>query len=155
MYIVDTGIFYSLGSYFPLRFPTFWSHIDKLIAEGKFWSTREVRREIEHNCPFEHVSEWVKFHHEIFRVPTVEEQKVVREMFKAQKGRDLVRRNNILKGLPVADPFVIAAAKISGGKVITRESFKAGGARIPTICKDLGVECINLEDFLTAEGIRF
>ena len=60
-----------------------------------------------------------------------------------------------LKGRPVADPFVIATAKNSGGRVVTLESPTAGGARIPAACIDFGVECIDLEQFLEREGLRF
>ena len=61
----------------------------------------------------------------------------------------------MLKGLPVADPFVIAAAKVHGGCVITDESFKKGAARIPTICTEFEVECINIEQFLNRENLKF
>ena len=59
------------------------------------------------------------------------------------------------KGLPVADPFVVAAAKVHQASVVTREAFKSGGARIPTVCQEFGVECLNVEQFLTRERLKY
>ncbi len=61
----------------------------------------------------------------------------------------------MLKGIPVADPFIIAAAKVHKGCVVTQESLKLGGARIPTVCADLKVECIDLEKFLEQEQLKY
>jgi len=66
----------------------------------------------------------------------------------------LVRRSHILKGLPVADPFIVAAAKVYNCLVVTQESFKKGGARIPTVCEKFEVEYINIEGFLELEDIE-
>ena len=87
--------------------------------------------------------------------PKEAEEGVVSELFKQEKYRGFVKRQNILKGLPVADPFIVAAGKITNGIVVTMETLKTGGARIPTICKELDVECIDLETFLEREGVKY
>jgi len=61
----------------------------------------------------------------------------------------------MLMGWPVADPFIIAAASVHECTVVTEEKFKADGARIPTVCKEFGVDCINVEGFLERERLRF
>jgi hypothetical protein len=38
-----------------------------------------------------------------------------------------------LCGSPVADPFVIACAKVSNGAVVTQEVKKEGGLKIPNV----------------------
>jgi len=148
IYIFDTNVFYSLGYYYPARFPTIWGKIDELASLGILRSVKEVRREIETNCHSAHIREWVNSHHYIFFIPCDAELKIVADIFTKEQYRGLVKRNNLLKGLPVADPFIAAAAKIYCGCVVTQESLKLGGARIPTLCKDLNVECIDLEQFL-------
>jgi hypothetical protein len=97
----------------------------------------------------------VKKHHQLFLPPNEEESKVVAEIFKKEQYRNLVRREKLLKGIPVADPFIIAAAKVHKGCVVTQESLKPGGARIPTVCADLKVECIDLEKFLEREQLKY
>ena len=114
-----------------------------------------MRREIETNCPYPHVEAWVKSHKRIFKPPKEAEETFVLELFKEEQNRGLVKRKNILKGLPVADPFIIASAKVNAGIVVTMEAHKVGGARIPTICRKLDVECIDLETFLEREGVEY
>lgn len=156
MYILDTNVFTAMGHFFPSRFPTIWSKVEELVPSKVLRSVKEVRREIEVNCPFEHIETWVKKHHEIFLPPTEEESKIVAEIFKKEQYRGLVRRDKMLKGLPVADPFIIAAAKANrNGCVITQESLKPGGARIPTICADMKIACIDLELFLEQQNLKY
>jgi hypothetical protein len=99
--------------------------------------------------------EWVDQHRGIFLIPTNEECQIVSEIFKKNQYLGFVKRKNILKGMPVADPFIIAAAKVRGSCVVTQESNKSKGARIPTACRDFDVECIDLESFLEREELEY
>lgn len=155
MYIFDKNVFITLGNYYPSRFPTIWTRIDELADNGTLRSVREVRREIESNCPFEHIAEWVRQNHQVFMTPTVSEYAIVADIFSKKQYQGLVRRNNIIKGLPVADPFIVAAGKFYGAYVVTQESLKSGGARIPTLCQELQVKCIDLEDFLEQQNLIY
>ena len=155
IYIFDTNALRSLGYYYPNRFPTIWKKIDELTEIGLLRSVKEGQREIESNCPFKHIRDWVKKHHYIFIKPTEEESKIISEIFKKEQFRGLVRKTSIIKGLPVADPFIIAAAKVYFACVITQESLKPGGARIPTLCKELDIDCRDLEGFLELEGLKY
>ena len=62
-----------------------------------------------------------------------------------------------LHGTPVADPFVIACAKIRQGTVVTEERLKPHAAKIPNVCQHPGVSvpCIDLEDFMQKQGWSF
>jgi hypothetical protein len=155
VYIFDTNVFRSLGYYYPNRFPTIWKRINELSEIGLIRSVREAQREIELNCPFKHILDWVSEHHSIFMKPSDEELKIVAEIFKKNQFRGLIRKSNILKGLPVADPFIVAAAKVYCACVITQESLKAGGARIPTLCNELDIDCNDLEGFLELENLEY
>jgi hypothetical protein len=154
MYIVDTNVFLSLGNYYPKRFPTIWGRINDLADNGILKSVREVKNEIEHNCQHEHIAEWVKNHHAVFLIPTEAELMIIRDFLQIEQYRELVKRQNILKGLPVADPFIIAAGKFYKACVVTQESLKTG-ARIPNLCKELDISCINLEGFLELENLIY
>lgn len=69
--------------------------------------------------------------------------------------QQLVEKKKILKGGPVADPFVIAKAKVEGAILVTEEAFKENAAKIPNVCEYFKVEYINLEDFMQREGWQF
>jgi hypothetical protein len=154
MYIFDKNVFIALGHYYPKRFPTIWGRINELVGNGTLRSVREVRREIEINCPFKHISEWVKNNGDIFMTPTEAELTIVRDIFKNAGYRGLVRKQNIIKGLPVADPFIVAAGKFYEACVVTQESLKSG-ARIPYVCSEMDIQCKDLEGFLEQEELMY
>ncbi len=58
------------------------------------------------------------------------------------------------KGRDPADPFVIAIAKIKNYKVVTNESFtnKLVAPNIPDVCKDMGIDSINILQLIEDEG---
>ena len=155
MYIFDKNVFISLGHYYPGRFPTIWGRVNELADNGNLRSVREVRKEIETNCPFRNIAQWAQDHSHIFMIPTEMELVIVREIFTSEQYRGLVRRQNIIRGLPVADPFIVAAGKIYSALVVTQESPLIGAARIPTICQELQVRCTNLEGFLEEEALMY
>ena len=75
-------------------------------------------------------------------------------MMTIEENRNLIKKNNILKGLPVADPFILAVAKIRNAIVVTQEADKSG-ARIPNICKKNEIECISLQKFFNKENVKY
>lgn len=87
----------------------------------------------------------------IFLMPTENEIRIVIEIMNNPEYRGLIARKKIRNGDPVADPFLIAAAKDKNALLVTQE--KDEGIRIPRVCRDLGVQCINQESFLDIEGL--
>lgn len=67
----------------------------------------------------------------------------------------MIRNKERLQGKPVADPFVIARAKVLNCQVVTTEVFRDNSAKIPNVCKYFSVQCINLEKFMEQEGWTF
>ncbi len=154
MYIIDTSSFLVLGHYYPDSFPSVWQHINSLVQKEKLCSVKEAKRELEINFHTEHLEEWVKSNSKIFKPPSVDEMLIVSEIFSNPTFQDLIKKNNLLKGKPVADPFIVAAAKYKTGKVVTEEKYKRHAARIPNVCEKLDVDCINIQEFLKQEKIK-
>jgi hypothetical protein len=156
IYVFDTNVFLTLGHYYPRRFPTIWERIDRLATAGELISVREVRNELEYVCSFEHINNWVQVHRHIFRIASALECQIVAEIFQRKQYLGLVRRKSILKGSPVADPFVIASAKSHRrGCVVTQEENRPDGARIPVVCNQLEVRWLNLEGFLEEQDLEY
>jgi hypothetical protein len=155
MYVFDMNVFLTLGHYYPSRFPSLWERIDTLVQDEKLFSVKEVKNELEVNCHFDHIEKWILKNRHIFKTPTEKEYKIVAEIFKNTNYQGLVKRQNILKGLPVADPFIIAFAKVHNATVVTQEKYKENGARVPTICKEINIKYINVEQFLEEENLQF
>lgn len=60
-----------------------------------------------------------------------------------------------LRGTPVADPFVIAAANVKTGVVVTEERLKPNAAKIPNVCQHFKIPCTNLEGFMSQQSWSF
>ncbi len=155
IYVFDTSSLSRLKHFFPAIFKTIWTGLDALVADGSLISTREVLNEIERGEADPHVNQWLKARKQIFTIPTADELRFVATIFQVAHFQALIGQKQSLTGTPVADPFVIACAKIRQGTVVTEERLKPNAAKIPNVCAHFGVPCINLEEFMQAQGWSF
>lgn len=154
IYVFDTNIFRELEGYYPDIFTTFWELFQAEVDKGDIVSVREVWRELE-ACPETSVIEWAKTNSEIFRPPTPAEAAFVGEIFAVPHFGQLISAKAQTTGQPVADPFLIAAAKIYVGTVVTQERLKPNAAKIPNVCEHFRIPCITLEGFLKSKRWSF
>jgi len=91
---------------------------------------------------------------ELARASTAETE-FIAEIFRVSHFRDLVSERQRLKGSVVADPFVIACARVQEGCVVTEEAFKPDAAGIPNVCQYFGIDCTNFEGFLNHMGWEY
>lgn len=156
IYVFDNNSMRVISHYYPERFPTFWRQFDAAVAESSVFSVREVYNElINWGAAQEWFLRWLKRHRSMFVVPEPKETLFVAEIFKVPHFQALVGGTQQLKGQPVADPFLIACAKVRGGTVVTEEGKKLNAAKIPNVCEHFEVPCTNVEGFLTASGWQF
>lgn len=155
IYILDTNSFEVVGNYFPGRFPTFWERFEAAVADNTVRSVREVYNEVQERARKEWLRDWARQNRSIFRQPTPKETEFVAEIFRVAHFRQLVGTRQRLRGKPVADPFLIAAAKVQDGCVVTEESFRPNAARIPNVCEHFGIKCTNFEGFLERNDWAF
>ena len=155
IYVFDSSPLIVLFRHYYLdRFPSLWENFDALVLEHRIISVREVRKELEGHG--DRLSDWVKDHRELFPTPTADELNFVAEIFKVTHFQTLVKKREQLQGKPVADPFVIAKAKIQEeGCVVTQEVKKPNAAKIPNVCEHFDIPCLNLEAFMENEKWRF
>lgn len=120
IYVFDTSSFVVLKNFYPSRFPSVWSGMDRLIEAQRLVSVREVLKELDSYNDQDFIQEWEKAHKPLFLTPGKEELLMVSKIFQVEHFKALISRQNILKGTPVADPFVIAAAHVKKGIVVTQ-----------------------------------
>lgn len=154
-YIFDSGpLIDFFRHYYPARFPSLWEKFHILVSEGKLISVKEVYNEISsREDALVHWAEAKK--DELFSPSTAKELLFVSEIFQIRHFQAMIRKQERLQGKPVADPFVIARAKILDCQVVTTEVFKDNAAGIPNVCKHFSIPCIDLEDFMLQEGWTF
>ncbi|GHT00216.1 hypothetical protein AGMMS50276_25450 [Synergistales bacterium] len=157
IYIFDTNSFRELEHFYPEIFVSVWDELDKLAEKGIFLSTREVWREMERGDLSPHLEQWLKEKgiNKIFTTPSPEETQFITTIFSVKHFRALIGEKQLLRGTPVADPFVIACAKIKNGTVVTEEKYKPNAAKIPNVCKHFDIPCINLEQLMQQQGWKF
>lgn len=154
-YVFDTNSLSRLKHYYPNVFKSVWAGLDGLVAGGDLISTREVWNEMQLGAPNPHVQAWLNTNKHIFQVPQAAELQVVAQILAIPHFQALIGMKQQLNGTPVADPFVIALAKSSGGTVVTEEELKPNAAKVPNVCLHLGVPCMNLEEFMQVQGWSF
>ena len=154
-YFFDTNSFIVISHYFPERFPSFWERFDRLVAQGRILSCREVLNELSSHATRPHQLAWIKANRKIFLAPSLAEQDFVREIFSIAHFQNLIGERQRATGKPVADPFIIAAARVANGCVVTEEARKENAAKIPNVCEHFGIPWMNIEGFMEKEGWKF
>lgn len=155
-YIFDTSSFNKMKHYYPAIFETVWSHLDSLVSSGLLISTKEVWTEVNNGSPTPHLIEWLNDRkNQIFTTPNREELLFVAEIFKVKHFQTLIGNTQKLRGTPVADPFLIACAKIHNGILITEESYKHNSSKIPNVCEYFDVEYMNFEELMLEQKWKF
>ena len=153
-YVFDTNSVSVLKNYYPDQFPTFWQRFHAAIVAGRVVSCREVFNELK-GLQKGWLVEWAENNKVMFRTPNDDETTFVGEIFKVPHFQTLVGEEQQLRGKPVADPFVVAAARVCFGCVVTEESLKPNAAKVPNVCQHFGINCTNVEGFLKHSGWTF
>lgn len=155
IYVFDTSSFVDLKYFYPSTFTTLWSNLDSMIASGTILSVSESYNELLNYNDVDYIQNWAKKNKSIFLKPTNAELQFVGKIFTVPHFQYLIGNQAMLKGTPVADPFVIASAKVKNGTVVTQEKHKPNAAKIPNVCQHFKIACINLEAFMSNQGWRF
>jgi hypothetical protein len=155
IYVFDTSSFSPLKHFYPDVFVSMWSGLDDLYQAKQLISTREAWKELERGNPDQHVNKWLKPRKDLFLTPTTAEMQFVAEIFSIPHFHKLIGDKQRLNGWPVADPFVIACAKIYGGTLVTEEQAKPNSPKIPNVCNHFKIPCINLNTFMQQQGWSF
>jgi len=159
-YVIDTSSLIDLNYRYPVDvFPGIWKNLEKLIANELLLSPKEVLKEIKD----ESLKEWTKKQKKLFRELDELQVQIVQEILK--KYPSLAKPD---KDGPQADPFVIALAvslekdpqktlikTIKKRIIVTEERLKGSKEKIPFVCKDYDIDCINVIELFRTEGWKF
>lgn len=156
-YVVDTSSFIDLFQYYDRGvFPSLWQEFEELVDRRMLVSVIQVKEELRREKHGDQASKWVwqPSVRELFTSPTVEEMVFLRSELASSKFRDAVPQH-LRSTNEKADIYLIARARVSGSIVVTEERYKPQGTKIPTICKDFNIDCMNLLGMMQRENWRF
>lgn len=150
-YCFDTSVLIECWSrsYPPDVFPGLWVKLDELITQQQVLCPDEVRVELARQE--DELAKWINARPHMF-VP-------LDDAIQRATSNVLARHSLLMKASKNrngADPFVIATAQVKSLTVVTEEK---GGTttkpKIPSVCRALGVPCVNVLSFLRDQGWSF
>jgi predicted nucleic acid-binding protein len=152
LYCLDSSVFIQgWTSYYSIELcPSYWGVLNELIDEGQIFATMEVKREIEKSE--DDLYRWVQARTRLFRDADEDVQLALIDIL-----RDYGRLVDSTKQRSIADPWVIAHAKVTNAVVVTKEqpSDSRKRIKIPDVCRALGISWLDDFQFCREIGIRF
>lgn len=158
IYLLDANTYIEAkNSYYSMDFcPAYWAWLDNQFANGVAGSIDMIGRELRDGN--DELAEWVKARKGQFIAndDDVTQAAFVQiiEYVMAQNFNPANRDNFLAK----ADPWLIAKAMSIGAIVVTHESLVSEATKkvkVPNICKQFGVQCINTFEFLRQTKAKF
>jgi len=154
IYCIDSSslIHASKRAYPPRRFPRLWSEIDELIASERLIVSIEVYNEIKKKD--DEMYAWIKERKEAMcrDIDDAVQAQVIRLM------RTYPRLVDTKKGKSGGDPFVIGHALASNPYFVVVSEEKGGSEnspKIPFVCEQEGLRCINILTLIEEEDWSF
>ncbi len=159
-YIIDSCSLIDLNRHNPIDiFPSLWKKIGELIKSEMMISHIEVFNEITQQD--DNLAEWLKDYKQMFRNFSKKQSEIVKDILK--KYPSFVKKESKYD----ADPWLVALAKEIQDNpqknlfynikrlVVTEESMKGNKIKVPFVCKEFGIDCINRIEMIRHEGWSF
>ncbi len=158
LYCIDTNVLIEAknGPYAFDIVPGFWEWLDEMVKSGRLYSTETVYDELTDGN--DELAEWVKERRNrgFFISHSEEVQKKFPQIADyIYSTYEPPHAESFLSG---ADPWVIAQALADNSTVVTREatvSPYSKKVKIPNICNEFGVRCIDTFTMLRESGAQF
>lgn len=149
----DTSAFIECwsGRYRRSTFPGLWAEIEAMVANGEIVCPEEVLNEVKRKD--DGLEDFIKDNKDHLVLPldaeVMTETRSVLEAFPRLTGQ--------ARGRNKADPFVIATAKKDDLILVTEEGARGTQNRpkIPFVCNELEIPCINVLAFIEEQGWTF
>jgi len=158
-YVIDSSSLIQMNRENPLDvFPSLWKELEDLIKKGLLISHEEVLNEISQQDDM--LEEWAKKNKKLFKKSTPNQAKIVGEIL--TKYPSLINVDSLYQ----ADPWLIALTKeLKDEKqkmlweikrlIVTEEKIKGNKTRIPLVCNDYGIDCIDRIEMFREEKWSF
>lgn len=153
-YCLDTSFFIDLwseeGKFYRKIFVGIWDALQEAVREGSVIAPGSVKDELR-DTKDKTQKAWVSANSEIFIPLDSHQVRALKEIVCKFPSYAREARN-------LADPAVIALAKVEGLTVLSSESWVsqmgAKNPKIPNVCEEFGVPCLDIKGYCQAEKIE-
>lgn len=158
IYLLDANTYIEAKNrYYDMKFcPAYWDWLDQQFAIGVAGSIDMIGRELKDGN--DDLADWVKARGAQFIANDDDAtQDVFSEIVEFVMAQDFSPANRD-QFLAKADPWLIAKARTTGATVVTHESKLSEATKkvkVPNICKQFGVRCIDTFGFLRETQVKF
>lgn len=149
-YVIDTCSLTKMRHTYPNDvFPTAWDKLTELSQSGTLISAEDVLEEL--SAFDDEVLHWAENQIDFFHPLDSDVQKIASGVLANHPGLLDLKKNK-----SSGDPFIVATAMYKKCILVTEEKPSNSPTRpkIPNVCKDIGIECINIVDMFRREGLR-
>lgn len=159
IYIIDSSSLIDLNKHNAMDvYVSVWKNISELIQNDRLIAPKEVLNEIKDYD--DTLARWAKKQNKLFRPPTARQIQLVQMILKDYPAIIDVNAKHS------ADPWVIALAiELSSQPqqtlfkikrvVVTEEKLRGNKVKIPFVCGQKSIECIDLVEMFRTEGWKF
>ena len=152
IYCIDASALINITRYpgYPKEvFPTIWEKLEAMVEKGELISHIEVYEEVKKRK--DPIYEWCKQKKCMFK--DIDDCQIIEfEKIRTQYDPDYWN-NEISKGGPWADPWLIALSICEDAILVTDEKYTRN--RIPYIANHFKRQCLNLINFFKKIGIKY
>lgn len=158
IYLLDANTYIEAKNrYYDMEFcPAYWEWLDQQFAKGVAGSIDMIGRELKDGN--DELAEWAKARGTQFIANDDDATQAtyidIVQFIMSQSFSPANRDQFLAK----ADPWLIAKAKTTGATVVTHESWLNDATKkvkVPNICKQFGVRCIDTFEFLRETQVKF
>jgi len=163
IYCIDANVLIqSWQKYYSLELcPDYWDILNELGKQGRIFIPEEVKNEIvvadNSDKTEDDLSKWLKRSSIPIHKPTENVIACWQKILQTDPSHRLLVDN--IKGRSLADPWLIAHAMNANATVVTKENIDSAmnskRVKIPNVCKNMGVRCIDDFEFIKEIGIKF
>ncbi len=150
IFCLDSGVFINgwRKHYHNNVFPSLWTHLENILRSRRAFVTNQIYQEIMRID--DDLNDWLKERKDCVTPDSDELQMQVKEIVNSYP-----RLVSVGSGRSSADPYLIAAAFLAKGVVVSDESpsNNINNPKIPDVCKDLDIECIKPVVFYHQTGL--
>lgn len=163
IYCIDANVLIQAWQkyYSPDLCSDYWNILNELGKQKRIFIPEEVKSEIivadSSDKTEDDLSKWLKRSTIPIHKPTENVIACWQKILQADPSHRLLVDN--IKGRSLADPWLIAHALDRNATVVTKENMDSAmnskRIRIPNVCKNMGVRCIDDFEFIKEIGVKF